>query len=84
MGFVNKFIPEEDVQKYQLAEIDKRFVVGGYQCPRLDHRPRARHLFAECGGRWPYRSGNTQPDQMDAVLARHIACVRAGRHGKRR
>ena len=29
MGFVNKFIPEEDVQKYQLAEIDKRFVVGG-------------------------------------------------------
>ena len=29
MGFVNEFIPEEDVEKYQLAEIDKRFVVGG-------------------------------------------------------
>ena len=29
MGFVNEFITEEDVQKYQLAEIDKRFVVGG-------------------------------------------------------
>jgi hypothetical protein len=29
MAFVNEFIPPEDVEKYQLAEIDKRFVVGG-------------------------------------------------------
>lgn len=29
MAFVNEFIPPEDVEKYHLAEIDKRFVVGG-------------------------------------------------------
>ena len=83
MGFVNKFIPEEDVQKYQLAEIDKRFVVGGGLMPAIGPSTASATSIAECGGRWPYRSGNTQPDQMDAVLARHIACVRAGRHGKR-
>lgn len=29
MAFVNEFIPSEDVEKYHIAEIDKRFVVGG-------------------------------------------------------
>lgn len=29
MGFVNEFIPEEDVEKYGLKAIDEKFVVGG-------------------------------------------------------
>jgi hypothetical protein len=29
MGFVNEFIPPEDVERWGLAEIDERFVVGG-------------------------------------------------------
>lgn len=29
MAFVNEFVPPEDAEKYRLAEIDKRFVVGG-------------------------------------------------------
>jgi hypothetical protein len=29
MPFVNELIPVEDIEKYQLAEIDEKFVVGG-------------------------------------------------------
>ena len=29
MGFVNEYIPEDDIEKYGIAELDNRFVVGG-------------------------------------------------------
>ncbi len=29
MAFMNEFVSPEDVEKYHLAEIDKRFIVGG-------------------------------------------------------
>jgi hypothetical protein len=29
MPFVNEYIPAEDIEKYKLKEIDKKFIVGG-------------------------------------------------------
>jgi hypothetical protein len=29
MPFVNEYIPAEDIEKYHLKEIDKKFIVGG-------------------------------------------------------
>ena len=62
MAFVNEFIPPEDVEKYHLSEIDKRFVVGGTSSRQwtIDRRRDVylRNVARGGGG----RPGHPQPD----------------------
>ena len=44
MTFINEYISAEDLKKYDIENIDKRFIVGGTKAPALDRRPGKRHL----------------------------------------
>ena len=60
MAFVNEYIPAEDVKKYGIKEIDKRFVTGGTKSDQwtID---RERDIYLRCvsRGREEFRSEST-------------------------
>ena len=50
MAFVNEYTPAEDIEKYGLEEIDKKFVVGGTNSSQwtID---RGRDIYLRCVAR---------------------------------
>ncbi len=58
--FINEYIPEADVKKYDLGEIDKRFIVGGtYARDWTIDRERDIYLRRVANGREEFRQQST-------------------------
>lgn len=60
MAFVNEYIPEADIEKYGIKEINKRFVVGGTNARdwTID-RERGMYLRNVANGREEFRHQST-------------------------
>jgi hypothetical protein len=60
MAFINEFIPEEDVEKYGIEEVNKKYIVGGTNSGQwtID---RERNIYLRCvaRGREEFRNEST-------------------------
>lgn len=54
MAFVNEYIPEDDIQKYEIAKWDKNFVIGHYKPSWTVDRDRDVYLRYMSNGREDY------------------------------
>ncbi|WP_200958258.1 hypothetical protein [Massilia sp. Root335] len=60
MAFINEFIPEADIKKYGIEEINKKYIVGGTKSGQWTiDRDRDIYLRCVARGREEYRSEST-------------------------
>jgi len=83
MGFVNEFVPEEDIVKYGLKEIDKRYMKGHYKPDWTINREKDVYLRWMHAGREEYSNVHDftfywKGTLLDVVLSHRGSSVRGG------